>query len=116
MNAYLDTDHSSPGTRPEPPNHHQLAPSQLSEGYAPNAVSDCHQTVTHKIYNQSIHNGNKNIVTNTYQLSIKFKCSLHFSIQEERLILFVHKPILEPWLCCCQSVASMTYTFCNYVT
>lgn len=42
-------DHSSPGTHPEPPSHHQLAPSQLNEGYALNAVSDCHQTVAPEI-------------------------------------------------------------------
>ena len=42
-------DHSSPGTRPEPPSPHQLAPSHLSEGNALNAVSDGHQTVAPEI-------------------------------------------------------------------
>lgn len=42
-------DHSSPGTHREPPSHHQLEPSQLNEGYALNAVSDCHQTVAPEI-------------------------------------------------------------------
>jgi hypothetical protein len=93
MNAYLDMDRSSPGTHPEPPSHHQLAPSQLSEGYAPNAVSDYHQTVTHKIYNQSIHNGNKMRATTTYPLPITFKCSLCFSISEEHFVGIFCPPV-----------------------